>query len=94
MVGTLGMSVLYMPDLQYHFHDMDPNQVVNHAYNVLSYMFDNNCPFKSGETVDGIENGKMSQNVQWRCQFEDSLIQPVRPVMDVDMREFASGKRG
>lgn len=93
LVDTLGMGVLYMPDLQYHFHGMDPNPVVNHAYNLLTYMFDNDCPFKSGETIDGIENGEMSPNMRWRCQFEDSLIQPVRPVMDVDMGEFASGKR-
>ncbi len=36
MVDTLGMSVLSLPDLQYHFHGMDPNAVVNHAYNMLS----------------------------------------------------------
>lgn len=93
MVDTLGMNVLYMPDLQYHFHGMNPNWVVNHAYNVLIYMFDNSCPFESGETVDGIEDGKISRNVQWKCQYENSLIQPIRPVIDINMGEYASGKR-
>lgn len=93
IVDTLGMSVLGMPDLQYHFHGIDPNWVVNHAYNVLIYMFENNCPFKNGDTVDGIENGTMSINVQWKCQYEDSLIQPVRHVLDINMGEFAAGKR-
>lgn len=94
MVDTLGMSTLYLPDLQYHFHGVDPNFVVNHAYNLLTYLFENDCPIKDGETVDGIENGKMSGDVQWKCQYEDSLIQPVRPVLDINMGEYASGNRG
>ena len=40
IVDTIGMSTLFLPDLQYHFHDVNPNEVVNHAYNVLSYIFD------------------------------------------------------
>lgn len=94
LVDTLGMSTLYLPDLQYHFHDVDPNCVVNHAYNLLSYLFENDCPIEDGETVDGIENGEMSGDVQWKCQYEDSLIQPVRPVLDVNMGEYAAGNRG
>lgn len=93
MVDSLGMSTLYLPDLQYHFHGMDPNWVVNHAYNMLSYIYDNDCPIKSGETIDGVENGELSRNVQWKCQYEDSLIQPSRPVLDVCMGELAAGKR-
>lgn len=38
IVDTLGMSTLFLPDLHYHFHGADPNHVVNHAYNVLSYI--------------------------------------------------------
>lgn len=93
IVDTLGMSTLYLPDIQYHFHDMDPNEVVNHAYNVLSYIYHNDCPIKSGETVDGTINGEMCRDIQWKCQFENSLIQPVRQVIDICMNEFASGKR-
>lgn len=93
LVDTLGMSTLFLPNLQYHFHGMDPNWVVNHAYNLLIYLFENDCPIKSGETVDGIEAGQMSQSVQWKCQYEDSLIQPIRPVLDINMGEYASGSR-
>ncbi|WP_235900832.1 DUF4261 domain-containing protein [Inconstantimicrobium porci] len=39
------MSTLYLPDVQYHFHGVDPNWVVNHAYNLLSYIYDNNSRF-------------------------------------------------
>ncbi len=93
MIDTVGMSTLFLPDLQYHFHDMDPNWVVNHAYNVASYILENDNPIQDGETVDGIINGGMSSEVKWKCQYEESLIQPVREVIDINMGEYASGNR-
>lgn len=93
VVDTLGMNTLFLPDLQYHFHGMDPNWVVNHAYNVASYILENDNPIQSGETIDGIEDGHFSRNIQWRCQLEDALIQPPRPVLDIHMGEYAAGGR-
>lgn len=93
LIDTVGMSTLFLPDLQYHFHDMDPNWVVNHAYNVASYLLANDNPIEDGETIDGIENGRISQNLQWKCRYEDALIQPPRGVLDIHMGEFASGGR-
>jgi len=93
IVDTVGMSTLCLPDLQYHFHGMDQNDVVNHAYNMLSYIFANGCPIKSGDSIDGIKDGKISRDVQWKCQDEKSLIQPLREVFDINMGEFASGTR-
>lgn len=93
LIDSLGMNVLNMPDLQYHFHGMDPNWVVNHAYNALIYMLENDCPIKNGDTIDGIVNDAMSRQLQWVCRFEDSLIQPARPVIDINMGEYASGRR-
>ena len=52
VVDTLGLSLLYIEDLQYHFHD-----------------------------------------IQWKCQYEDALIQPARVVMDVCMDGYAAGNR-
>ncbi|MBQ7776005.1 MAG: DUF4261 domain-containing protein [Lachnospiraceae bacterium] len=94
MVDSLGMCTLFLPDVQYHFHGMEPDWVVNHAYNVLSYIYDNNCPIKSGETIDGIVDGRMSRELQWKCQYEMALIQPTREVLDICMGEYASGTRG
>lgn len=68
MVDTLGMSTLFLPDIQYHFHDMDPNWVVNHAYSIVSYIFENDNPIKDGETVDGMANG------QWISLCSGSVI--------------------
>ena len=93
IVDTLGMSTLFLPDLQYHFHGMDPNAVVNHAYNMLSYIYDNDNTIKDGDNIDGIFEGKMSQDVQWNVSYECSLIQPVREVIDFNMGEYASGNR-
>ena len=33
LIDTVGMGTLFLPDLQYHFRGMDPNWMVNHAYN-------------------------------------------------------------
>ena len=35
----------------------------------------------------------MSSDIQWKVQYEDSLIQPVREVLDINMGEYASGTR-
>ena len=93
LIDTVGMSTLFLPDLQYHFHDMDPNWVVNHAYNVASYILEHDNPIKDGETVDGVADGQMSREIQWKCQYEDALIQPPRGVLDIHMGEFAAGQR-
>ena len=93
LVDTVGMSTLFLPDLQYHFHGMDPNWVVNHAYNLASYILTNDNPIEDEETVDGIKDGQMSQKVQWKCQHEDALIQPPRAVLDINMGAYASGGR-
>ena len=45
------------------------------------------------ETIDGIADGSMSHNVQWKCRYEDSLIQPSRVVLDINMGNLAAGNR-
>ena len=72
---------------------MNPNAVVNHAYNVLTYIFDNENPIKDDDHIDGLKDNQMSMEVQWNVQYEESLIQPIREVIDINMGEFASGNR-
>ena len=93
MVDTLGMSTLFYPDLQYHFHGMNPDEIVNHAYSVLYYIFEHDNPIDDGQTIAGLENGDMNPDIKWKVQYEDSLIQPVRTVIDINMGEYASGSR-
>ena len=93
MVDTLGMSILFYPDVQYHFHGMNPDEIVNHAYSVLYYIFEHDNPIDDGQTIAGLENGDMNPDIKWKVQYEDSLIQPVRTVIDINMGEYASGTR-
>ena len=93
IVDTLGMSTVFFPDLQYHFHGMDPNWVVNHAYGVASYILANDNPIKNGDPIDSVVNGRFNQDILWKCQYEESLIQPARPVIDIFMNEYAAGNR-
>ena len=72
LIDTVGMSTLFLPDLQYHFHGMDPNWVVNHAYNAASYILEHDNPIEDGETIDGVADGQMCREIQWKCQYEDA----------------------
>ncbi len=93
IVDTLGLSLLYMEDLQYHFHDMDPNWVVRHAYSIACYVLKNRRPIQDGDTVDGVsDDGELDQSLQWKCQFEDAMVKPDRPVLDIHMGKYAAGR--
>ena len=91
-IDTVGMNTLFLPDLQYHFHDMDPNWVVNHAYNVASYILEHDNPIQDGETIDGVVDGQLNQEIQWKCQYEEALIQPPRGVLNIHMGKYAAGQ--
>lgn len=94
IVDTLGMYAVDLPDVQLHFNGLEPDDVVNYVYNICIYNYDANAPIKSGETIDGLGgDGNISREVQWRCQYEDALIQPVRVVLDIEAGRFAAGRR-
>lgn len=94
IVDTIGFFAFGGADVQVHFHGMDPNHVVNYVYNLASYQFNNDFPIKSGDTVDSLDqNGAMQWEPQWKTQYEDSLIQPIRTVLDINCGEFAAGQR-
>ena len=60
---------------------------------VLHLEIINDNPVGDGDTISGLENGELDSNVQWTLQYEDSLVQPVRAVLDINMGEYASGTR-
>lgn len=93
LVDSLGMSTLFLPDIQCHFHSMNPNDIVNYAYDILYYIYDNNNPIKDGNTIVGLSNGVMNTEIMWKLQYESSLIQPLREVVDINTLEFAAGIR-
>ena len=93
IVDTIGLYAIGLPDIQYHFHGIEPDAVVHHAFNIALYIFSNNAPIENEDTIDGIVDGKQSMDVQWRCHFELSLIQPEREVIDICPSKYASGER-
>ena len=88
LVDTLGLYAVGLPDVQYHFHSVNPDDIVNHAYNTAIYQFENDAPIESGHTIEGLSEGS-----KWKCRYERSLIQPSRDVLDIEAGEFASGNR-
>lgn len=94
LVDTLGLNAFGAADVQVHFRGLNPDHVVNYVYNIASYQFGNEFPVKSGDTLDSIApDGSMQWEPQWHAQYENSLIQPVRPVLDINCGEFAAGNR-
>lgn len=94
IVDTLGFYAFGAADVQMHFHGIDPNHAVEYLYNIAIYQFESEFAVISGDTIDGIDNsGRIQPYIQWRTQYEDSLIQPVRTVLDINCGEFAAGSR-
>lgn len=94
VVDTVGFHTFLAADVQVHFHGLNPDHVVNYVYNIADYQFENEFPIKSGETVDSLdENGKMNWEPQWKTQYENSLINPLRTVLDVNCGQYAAGDR-
>lgn len=94
VVDTVGFNAFLGADVQVHYHGLDPNYVVEYVYNLALYQFNNDFPIKSGETVDSIdENGKIQWEPQWQTQYENSLIDPMRTVLDINCGEYAAGNR-
>ncbi|MCI8422121.1 MAG: DUF4261 domain-containing protein [Lawsonibacter sp.] len=94
ILDSLGMYAMGLPDVQFHFHTLNPDVLVMHTYNLCSYIFAHNAPIKSGETVDGVtEDGQLSRDIQWRCQYEDAIVAPKRELMDVCPSPYAAGGR-
>lgn len=89
IVDTVGLSTLGLPDLQYNFHSMDPNWVVNHAYNMAGYLLEGKHSIHDGDRVDGIEDGNIRPDIRWLCHYEVALIQPVRTVLDIAPGQYA-----
>lgn len=94
IVDTIGFHMFHEADVQLHFRGINPNFAVSYVYNLASYQFSNGFPIAAGDTVDSMdENGNMQWEPQWRTQYEESLVQPVRVVLDVNCGEFAAGTR-
>ncbi len=89
---TLGLFALGLPDVQIHFRDFDPNLMVSHMLDIATYQFDGNCPIQNGETVDSVRpDGSLDRIHMWPCQYEESMVTPIRTVLDIEPGIYAGG---
>lgn len=79
LMDTRGMTEINLPDLQCHFRDLDPEKVGQVLFNTAVYLFEKGPVIESGQTVAGVES-----NSKWLCQYEDSLWEPQREVLDLN----------
>lgn len=94
LVDTHGMCAVGLPDVQCHFHTLNPNDVINYIYNIAAYIYQSGQKIKDGDTIDGLtKDGSLDENSQWTCRYEDAMVQPMRPVIDICPGEFAAGDR-
>ncbi|WP_294406789.1 DUF4261 domain-containing protein [uncultured Clostridium sp.] len=83
---SIGLYAIGLPDLQIHFHTLDPSDVIGILENYASYIFPNGNIIND-EKVDGLY-----ENDFWYCQHEKSIVPPYREVLDLSPGKFA-GRR-
>jgi len=90
IMDTRGLYELGLHDLQCHYRGLDPNEVSRKLRDVAGYIVQNGPIIKSGETVPGVPESE-----KWRCQFENSILEPKRELLDLNPgKKFAAGRRG
>lgn len=89
LADTMGLAALGLPDLQCHFHGLDPDRVVRFLHDLALYVFEKGDVIESGHTVSGLDAGE-----EWTCRREEALVPPRRVVLDVNPGPlFAAGDR-
>ena len=95
IVDSTGLNGIGLSDVQFHFKGLNPNKVANLAYSLIWYILSSEENIiKDGDTIDGMDDsGKMTSVVQWKCRYEDSIVEPLRSVLDIEMGKYAAGDR-
>jgi hypothetical protein len=89
VMDTLGLAPFGLTDLQLHFRGLEPNDAARILYNTAAYVFERGDVIEAGHTVQGRQSDE-----RWRCQHEDSLVEPKRTVLDVNPgTPYAAGRR-
>ena len=89
IMESRGLEEIGLHDLQCHYRRLDPNEVAANLMNLALYLVDNGPVIESGHTVAGTEEGSI-----WQAQFEESLLDPKREVLDLNPGSpYAAGGR-
>ena len=79
LMDTLGLAALTLPDLQIHFHAMDPARVAAHLYALHLHVLKNGDVLDDGSEIEGPKSGQT-----WTCRHAPALVDPPRGVIDLD----------
>ncbi|MCQ2465588.1 MAG: DUF4261 domain-containing protein [Oscillospiraceae bacterium] len=93
LTDTHGMCAVGLPDIQCHFKNLNPDNIINYIYNIAFFVCQNGDIIKDGDTIDGLDGDSIDENIQWTCRYEDAMVQPMRPVIDICPGEYAAGER-
>lgn len=89
LMDTRGLDEIGLHDLQVHFRELDPNDVSKLLFSTAKYIFENGPVNDSGQTIAGTV-----PDSEWGCQFEESLVEPKRELLDLNPGPpYAAGKR-
>lgn len=89
VMDTLGLHVFELPDIQCHYRDFDPGQVATMLFSTAAYVFAAGDVIDDGHTISGPRGDE-----HFVCQHEESLLDPPRMVLDVDLGSpYAAGRR-
>lgn len=78
VMDTLGLAALGVPDVQCHFHGLEPGRVAGLLRGIATYVFENGDVIADGNTVQGLEITD-----KWVCRHEMALLPPRRVVVDI-----------
>lgn len=79
VMDTLGLAALGVPDIQCHFHGIEPGAIASLLRTVGAYVFEKGDVIADGETVPGLE-----KTDKWACRHEMALLPPQRVVVDIN----------
>lgn len=85
LFDTLGLTSIGLPDLQCYCKNLEPNDVVIFLRNLAAYLYRQGDVIEDGNTVEGIDGDR------WHCQREDSMVGPMRMVLDIRPGKYAGG---
>lgn len=89
IMDLLGLDAIGLHDLQCHYRGLEPQEVARMLLNTGAYIYDQGPVIESGQTVDGITPGS-----RWVCQFEESILEPKRDILDINPGPpHAAGRR-
>ncbi len=89
VMDTLGLHLFGLPDVQCHFRDRDLGEIAALLYSTAGDVFDAGDVIADGNTISGLNDEE-----RYVCRREPALLEPARPVIDIDLGDpYAAGQR-